>query len=118
MATYSRDKLSGSTNGKGIKVAANATPGTTIHTAVTGTDDYDEIWLWAVNSYNLGSIKLTLEYGGTSDPDNLIEVTIPPESGLVLVCPGLVLNNEQVLAAFAASANYIVLYGYVNKIES
>ncbi len=37
MATYSKVLLSGSTNGKQIKVAATATPGTTIHTAVTGT---------------------------------------------------------------------------------
>ena len=43
MATYSKQLLSGGTNGKNIKVAATATAGTTIHTAVAGTTDIDEI---------------------------------------------------------------------------
>ena len=33
MATFTKLKLSGSTDGKAIKVAATATAGTTIHTA-------------------------------------------------------------------------------------
>ena len=37
MATFTKKKLSGSTDGKPIAVAATATPGTLIHTAVTGT---------------------------------------------------------------------------------
>ena len=40
MAT-TKEPLSASTNGKHIKVAATATAGTTIHTAVTGTDDWE-----------------------------------------------------------------------------
>ena len=47
MATYSKQLLSGSTNGKGIKIANTST---TVHTAVAGTSDIDEIWLYAVNS--------------------------------------------------------------------
>ena len=39
MATYSKQLLSGGTNGKNIKVAATATAGTTIHTAIAGTTD-------------------------------------------------------------------------------
>ena len=45
MATYSKQKLSDSTNGRNIKVAATATAGTAIHTAVAGASDLDEIWL-------------------------------------------------------------------------
>ncbi len=40
MATFSKTKLSGSTDGKQIKVVATSTPGTTIHTGVSGTTDY------------------------------------------------------------------------------
>jgi hypothetical protein len=62
MATFSKRLLSGSTDGKAIKVVQTATAGTTIHTAVSGTSDIDEIWLYAVNS-SASAVKLTLEWG-------------------------------------------------------
>ena len=117
MATYTKALLSGSTNGRGIKVVATATAGTTIHTAVAGTSDLDEIWLWCVNSDTV-SRKLTIEYGGVAAPDDLIEVTIPAENGLVLVIPGLVLQNELVIKAFAAAANVLLVSGFVNRITA
>lgn len=117
MATYSKVLLSGSTQGKAIKVAQTSTLGTTIHTAVAGTSDLDEIWLWAVNS-DTTARKLTLEWGEAAAPDGNIEVTIPAESGLFLVAPGLLLQNELVVTAFAASANVVCIHGYVNRITA
>lgn len=113
MATFAKQKLSGSTDGKMVKVVATATPGTTIHTA--HATSLDEIWLWAVNS-DTTDRKLTIEYGGATSPDCLIEVTIPAESGLVLVAPGLILTNSLVVTAFCATANVVMLGGYVNRI--
>jgi len=118
MATFTKSKLSGSTDGRGIKVAATATTGTTIHTGSSTAADYHEIWLWAVNS-STSAVKLTLEWGGTSSPDDLIEVTIPPESGLYQVAPGLVLKGNAtplVVTAFAGTANVILIHGFVNTI--
>jgi hypothetical protein len=115
MATFSKIPLSGSTNGKGIQVAAGTTPGTIIHTAVAGTTSFDELWIYAVNISG-SSVKLTIEYGGTAGEYN-IEITIPGESGLVLVIPGLFLNNSQVVGAFAATTNVISLHGYVNRVS-
>lgn len=112
---FTKTLLSGSTNGKMIKVAATATLGTTIHTAVSGTSSMDEIWLYAVNS-DTTNRKLTIEFGGATSPDNLIEVTIPAESGLVCVVPGLLLQNSLVVTAFAATANVVMIGGYVNRI--
>lgn len=117
MATYSKQLLSGSTNGRMIKVAATATLGTTIHTAVSGTTSFDEIWLWAVNS-DTTARKLTIEYGGATAPDNLIEITIPAESGLVEILPGFLLQNSLVVTAFCASANVVMIGGYVNRITA
>ena len=117
MATFSKTKLSASTNGKPIKVVATSTAGTTIHTAVSGTDDWDEIWIWAVNS-DTTPRKLTLEWGGAVAPDQNIESTIPAESGLVLVAPGLLLQNGLTVKAFCASANVVLLHGYVNQIRA
>lgn len=111
--TITKQKLSGSTDGKPIKVAATATLGTTIHTAHATA--LDEVWLYAVNS-DTTARKLTIEYGGATSPDCLIELTVQPESGLVLVVPGLIITNSLVVTAFCATANVVMLGGYVNRI--
>ena len=115
MATFSKRLLSGSTDGKAIKVVQTATAGTTIHTAVSGTTNLDEIWLYAVNS-SAAAVKLTLEWGQADAPDGNIELTVASESGLVLVTAGLLLQNSLVVKAFAATANVILIHGYVNRI--
>jgi hypothetical protein len=117
MATYSKVLLSGSTNGKQIKVTQTATAGTTIHTAVSGTSDLDEIWLYAVNS-SASPVKLTIEWGEATAPDGNIEVLVPAEDGYMLVAPGLLLQNGLVVKAFAATADVILINGYVNRITS
>lgn len=111
---FSKVKLSGSTNGKQIKVVATATAGTTIHDAHATA--LDEVWLWAVNS-DTTARKLTIEYGGVASPDDLIEVTIPAESGYLLVVPGLLATGSVSIKAFAATANVILINGYVNRIS-
>lgn len=120
MATYSKIHLSGSTDGKLIKVAATATAGTTIHTGSSTPSTYDEVWLYAVNS-DTTDRKLTIEFGGTSAPDDLIEQTITAESGLFLVVSGLVIKGNAtplVIRAFAATANVVMIGGYVNRITA
>jgi hypothetical protein len=117
MATFTKRLLSGSTNGLGIKVVATATLGTTIHTAVTGTSDMDEIYLYAVNS-DTTARKLTIEWGGATSPDCLIEYTVPAEDGIYLVAPGLLLNNSLVVTAFCATANVVMIHGWVNRITA
>jgi len=120
VATYSKIALSGSTDGKLIKVAQTATAGTTIHTGSSTATTFDEVWLYAVNS-DTTDRKLTIEFGGTSSPDDLIEQTITAESGLLLVVPGLVIKGNAtalVVRAFCASANLVHLSGYVNRITA
>lgn len=119
MATFTKLVLSGSTDGRPIKVAATGTPGTTIHTASTTATHFDEVWLYAQNT-DTTARKLTVEWGGTSSPDDLIEITIPAESGLTLVAPGLPIKGNAsplVVRAFAASANVVTILGYVNRIS-
>lgn len=117
MATYTKVLLSGCTNGKGIKVVQTATAGDTIHTAIAGTSDLDEIWIYAVNSSS-SVVKLTLEWGEAAAPDGNIEVNIPPESGLYLITPGLLLQNELIVKAFASVTNVILIHGFVNRIAA
>lgn len=115
MATFTKVLLSGSINGKAIKVVATATTGTTIHTCPSGTTSVDEIWLYAVNSSST-AVKLTIKWGQTTAPDGNIELTIPAEAGLVLVVPGLLLQNSLVITAFADTASVILIHGYCNRI--
>jgi hypothetical protein len=120
MATYTKQKLSASTDGRAIKVAATATAGTTIHTGSTTTTTYDEVWLYAQNT-DTSAVKLTIEWGGTTSPDDLIEVTVQPEAGLVCVAPGLLIKGNAtalVVRAFAATANVITIHGFVNQITA
>jgi hypothetical protein len=119
MAAFEKLILSGSTNGRAIKVAATATAGTTIHTGSTNTAVLDEVWLYAQNT-DTTARKLTIEWGGTSSPDDLIELTVPAESGLTLVAPGLLIKGAGtalVVRAFAATTNVITIHGFVNRIS-
>ena len=114
MATFSKLKLSGSTDGKQIKIAATATAGTLLHTAHASA--LDEIWLFAVNS-STTAVKITIEWGEATAPDGNIEVTIPGESGYLTVVPGLILTNSLVARCFAGTTNVILVNGYVNRIS-
>lgn len=118
MATFSKQVLSGSTDGKAILVAATSTPGTTIHTASTTTTTLDEVWLYAVNTSS-SDVKLTIEWGEATAPNGNIEYTVKAENGLYLIVPGLILKGNAtalVVKAFAATTNVIAIHGYVNRI--
>jgi len=120
VATYTKTKLSASTDGRAIKVAATATAGTTIHTGSATATTYDEVWLYAQNT-DTSAVKLTIEWGGTSAPDDLIEVTVQPEAGLVAIATGLLIKGNAtplVIRAFAATANVITIHGFVNQITA
>lgn len=116
MATIVKRKLSGSTDGKAIKITQTATAGDTIHTAVSGTTagTFDEIWLWAYNGHT-ASVTLTIEFGGATVPDQNIIVTLASKSGLIPVVPGLILQNGMVVKAFAGTANVVTIIGFVNS---
>lgn len=117
MATAVKRKLSGSTDGKGIKVVATSTLGTTIHTTATGTTagTFDEIWLYGYNGHT-ADVLLTIEFGDATVPDHNIVATIASKSGLVLLVPGLILQNSAAVTAFAATGNVITISGFVNAI--
>lgn len=117
MATMEKKVISGALHGTALKVAATSTAGDLVHAAVSGTSDIDEIWLYAVNS-SAAAVKLTLEWGEATAPDGNIEVTIDAESGLVLVAPGLLLQNSLEVRAFAGTTNVIMIHGFVNRITA
>jgi hypothetical protein len=103
---------------------ASPTVGTFIHNNTSA--GLDEVWLYANNLSN-GSVQLTLQYGvaqlGTSPFISGQQIiTIPGQSGLTLITPGLILSNNtssannSAIYAYASTANVIALSGYVNRI--
>jgi hypothetical protein len=50
-------------------------------------------------------------------PSAGIEISIPAEgNGLVLIAPGILINNGLLVRAFAGTTNVINIFGYVNRI--
>ena len=83
MATFTKRLLSGSTDGRPILVAATGSPGTAIHTAVAGTTSFDEVWLYAACATTGSNAILTVEYGGTTSPNDNIKLTLTGTQGLI-----------------------------------
>lgn len=113
--TVTKTLLSGSTQGKGIKITTTSTAGNTIHTAVSGTSSLDEIWLYAYNGHT-ENVILTIEWGEATVPDGNIVLSIPNKRGRYMVIDGRLLQNSLVIRAFASVANVIVIDGFVNAI--
>jgi hypothetical protein len=122
MATFEKVLLSGSTQGKAIKVAAttSGSAGTTIHATGTSSSIIDEVWLYAYNSSS-SAVVLTVQWGGVTAVDNETKISIPATSGLTLVIPGLILTGTgsaaNTIAAYAGTTNVVTVSGYVNRIS-
>lgn len=118
MASFTKKILSGSTDGRGVLVAATSSPGTTIHTGSSTAATIQEIWLYASNP-DTTQYTLTVQWGGTTSPNDYITIPIPAQTGLFLISPGLILKGNAtplVIKAFASTTNKITIMGYVNEI--
>ena len=122
MATYSKVQLSeGAGDGTGIELAVDSGTFTDIHTTTTTATTLDEIWLYASNT-DTTDRKFTFKFGGTDSPDDIIEVTVTAESGLMLVIPGLTLSGKAstglTVQGACAQASVGTVFGYVNRITA
>ena len=118
MASYSKQLLSASTAGEPITISATATPGTTIHVAVSGTTGFDEMYVWASN-VTATTATLTVEWGGVTDPgDHLVkQYSIPAYSLPIPIALGQVVQNGVTIAGFSGTASAINVTGFVNRIQ-
>jgi hypothetical protein len=115
--TVTRLVLSGSTHGRGIKLTGtNSAGAVTLHTAVNHATNSDEIFIEVYNSHT-AAVDVTLEWGGTTAPDDNIKASIPPGQGLFRMAAGLPLRNNLVVKGFASVANVVTVFGYVNRVE-
>ena len=123
MATFSKQLLSASTDGRAIKVVATAIASspTLIHTGSSTASTFEEVWIYAQNNHS-ADVALRLGFGGVTDPDDIIEYTVKTKGGLYLVVPGLILKGNAssalTIRAAAGTTNVISLSGYVNRITA
>jgi hypothetical protein len=109
--------LSASSDGRGIKIGAAASPGTLIHTSLgsAAANEWDALTLYAVNPS--GSVRtVTLEWGGTAVDDQIV-IGVPAGAGLTLLVEELVLHNGAELRAYADQSNGLILHGIVRRYE-
>ena len=109
-----RQKLSASTNGRNVKVTGTNTAGAvTIHTA--DATALDQVTLFAVNT-SASTVTLTIEWGGTTSPDDLVVVDLPANSGDRTIVDGRVLTGGLLVEAFASTASVVTINGFVDRI--
>ena len=118
ISAIERIPISGCSNGRGIKITGTTSEGAnTIHTATSTSGVIDEVWLYCYNSSaSLATLYLCL--GGTTDPDDIVSVSIPSKYNDILVLAGECFNGGVVIKAYASSANVLVIRGYVNRISN
>lgn len=119
MPTYTKQLLSGSTNGKNILVTGTGTAtGVVVHTAPAGTNSLDEVFLYA---HNLGvaAFVVTVGWGGTVYPNDFNVVNLSNGQGRTLIEDGRLLQNGLSVIAYTTSAgtNLVVMDGFVNRIS-
>ena len=108
--------FTGSNFGKNIRIdATNISYPTLIHRAVTGVQEYDEVWLYAINN-SASDVVLTLLWGGTENRDKIQE-TISASCGLFLVVPGFLIHNNLEVSAYADVTAVLNVNGFVNRID-
>ena len=121
MATYTKQLLSESINGKAVNITATGTNTTTIHTTLASSSSIDEVWLYASNSTG-ADISFNLLFGGTDfTNDILFEGVIEAYAGNVLICPGLIAKGDGTtgfsIYGNSSVASGINVFGYVNRIS-
>lgn len=118
MATYQKTILSGSTDGKQIKITGtNTAGGVTIHTASATSGVIDEIWLYCYNN-DSSQATLSIEWGTAGSTDHTFITPIPSQSGRWVVVEGEILQNGLIVKGFASVANKLYVSGYVNRITN
>ncbi len=113
MSTITKVIPSASTDGAPVKIIPTATAGQLFHTAAA-SPAIDEVYMYLTNT-SAADVEVTVELGGPTAPDFNVKFVVPAKD-TILALPGTPLTNAKTVKAFAASANVINMFGYVNRI--
>ncbi|GIV03717.1 MAG: hypothetical protein KatS3mg015_2547 [Fimbriimonadales bacterium] len=113
---YSKQLLSASTDGRAILVQATdiTSSPTLIHEAHATA--LDLVTMYVTNNATV-DVALTVGFGGTTDPNDLIRATVPARAGLALVCWKQPIRNSLDVVAAASVANVLSIIGSVDRIS-
>lgn len=103
-------------NGKLVSIAATSSPGTTLHTASSGTDYWDVVTIEVSNNDTIER-TLTLQWGGTTDAD-LLRVDLAPGVGAQMIVDRWRIRNGLIIRAFADAADVVVAKVEVERYRS
>lgn len=109
--TYSVAPLSGSTDFRGIKIAATSSPGTTIHTAQASATLPDLLCLEFYNSDTVAR-PLLLEWGGTTSPDDRLSFVLLPGETRV-ICHQRPIRNGLIVKASSTTTTWVDGNSYI-----
>lgn len=121
MANFTKIKLSASTAGRPIVVAATGTSLTPLHATLLTETVKDEVWLYATNT-SAQDVLISITIGTSStlaNSDVVFYGVVEAYAGNVLLVPGFMIegNNQASVQANAGVANAINITGYVNRIS-
>lgn len=106
--------LSNAPNGLGIKISStnSAVQGELVHTHSLSCEGslFDEVYLLAYNSHT-SPVVLNIQWGGTTSPDNVLDISIAAGSFLSVVS-GMLISGNSTVSATASVTNKIVIYGH------
>jgi hypothetical protein len=113
MATFSKQLLTNSTNGKQILVTSSVAPGDFIHIASNSSTTIDEVFLYGINNSSI-PVTASVLWGNTGSIDT-IQTTLPALSGRVQIADGRLLANGLSIRAYS-TGNSCSFDGFVNRI--
>lgn len=118
MATYSIEKLSGSTDGKAIVVTGTSSAADVVlHTATANAGDIDLVTLWAANvDADSETRTLSIAWGGETASD-VFTVLVPAGQGPVFICDRMPILNSLVIGAWADEASDVLIFGRVERVD-
>jgi hypothetical protein len=122
MATiFTKVTLSGAINNTRQILVSATTSGsaTLIHSSVASitTASIDEVWLYAYND-STSSVQCSVLWGGTTEPNDVVRVTLPSKNGRTLIADGKLLYNSLSISAYTSVSNIVTIDGFVNRITT
>lgn len=116
MSTVAKSPLSASVDGAPIKIAATASPGTTVH--VSGATSVQTAYLTITNT-STAAVAVTIQKAGTTSPDTkvLYQYSLPAD-GFPHELPPMVITNSKNILVFAGTTNVVLVDGFINSWEA
>lgn len=108
-----KDPVTG--HGKLVQIAATATPGTSLYTAVSSTDDEWDVVFVAASNNDTADHLLTVEWTAAGSA-NEVKVLLPGRSGMWTIIPALRIRNALTVKAYADAANQVNAYIDVDRL--